>query len=255
MLYEFSVYMANDMIMPSMLHVTKDFHASSDRIPTSLSIFLLGGSSLQLFIGPLSDRVGRRKVMLVGVATFLVSTFFIAFSYSMETFFMGRFLQGTGLCFISVIGYAALQELYEEKTAIRLISLMAIVSLLAPLLGPIVGGVFIEFFHWRFVFLFIGILAAISYVGLGVSMPETAHFQYTDDKSFVKKLPAFCVPNFKIKDFMVLYLNLLKDKKFVCGAFIVLDISFSFGAGRKVSHNRHLVWPCSSPFVWQYDFS
>lgn len=70
-LYEFLTYIANDMIMPAMIQVVHSFKASEIFIASSLSLYVLGGASLQIFLGPISDRFGRRPVMLLGAAFFL----------------------------------------------------------------------------------------------------------------------------------------------------------------------------------------
>ena len=132
-LYEFLTYIANDMIMPGMIRVIETFHGPESAVATSLTAYILGGASLQLFLGPISDRYGRRPVMIFGAFLFFVCTIFIAGSNSMEQFIVARFFQGMGLCFIGVIGYATLQEIFTEMDAIRLIAIMANVSILAPL--------------------------------------------------------------------------------------------------------------------------
>ncbi len=172
-LYEFLTYIANDMIMPGMLHVVKSFHAPESAIANSFTAYILGGASLQLFLGPLSDRYGRRPVMLFGAFFFLLSTLFIALSQSMDQFLVARFFQGMGLCFICVVGYATLQEIFAEMDAIRLIAIMANVAILAPLLGPLVGAVFIRFFSWRLIFVIIAALAFTALWGLWRFMPES----------------------------------------------------------------------------------
>ncbi len=218
--------MANDMIMPGMIHVINDFNANLSSIPLSLSVYILGGSSLQLFIGPISDKYGRRITMLLGVFYFILCTIFIAFSFSIQSFFIARFLQGMGLCFITVIGYASIQEMCDEKSAIRIIALMAMISMLAPLLGPIIGGVFIEYFHWRYTFVFIAILSTISFIFLIIFMPETAHFHYTQDRRLVKKADLSVIPKLNFESFFNNYFLLLKNKKFILGstAFSLLTV-------------------------------
>lgn len=171
-LYEFLTYIANDMIMPAMIQVTESFHASESSIATSLTAYILGGASLQLFLGPLSDRYGRRPVMITGACFFLMCTFFIACSHTIDQFLVARFFQGMGLCFIGVIGYATLQEIFSEMEAVRLISIMSNVSILAPLIGPLLGAVFIHYFSWRFIFVIIGVFAFVALWGLWRFMPE-----------------------------------------------------------------------------------
>lgn len=172
-LYEFLTYIANDMIMPGMIDVVKSFHGSESMIATSLTAYVLGGASLQLFLGPISDRYGRRPVMLFGSFFFFVCTVLIACSNSIDHFLMARFFQGMGLCFIGVIGYATLQEIFAEMDAIRLIAIMANVSILAPLIGPLLGAVFIYYYSWRMIFVLIGALSLIALWGLWRFMPES----------------------------------------------------------------------------------
>ncbi|KTD39308.1 multidrug efflux system protein [Legionella nautarum] len=171
-LYEFLTYIANDMIMPGMIKVVESFHGSETAVATSLTAYILGGASLQLFLGPLSDSYGRRPVMLAGAVLFLLCTIAIACSNSMEYFLIARFFQGMGLCFIGVIGYATLQEIFAEMDAIRLISIMANVSTIAPLLGPLLGAAFIHYFSWRLIFVIIGLFALLALWGLWQFMPE-----------------------------------------------------------------------------------
>ena len=78
-----------------------------------------------------------------------------------------------GLCFICVVGYATLQEIFAEMDAIRLIAIMANVSILAPLLGPLLGAVFIQYFSWRIIFAIIAVLAFVALWGLWRFMPES----------------------------------------------------------------------------------
>ena len=171
-LYEFLTYIANDMIMPGMIKVVASFNGPESAIATSLTAYVLGGASLQLFLGPISDRYGRRPVMLSGAFFFFICTILIACTDSINSFLLARFFQGMGLCFISVIGYATLQEIFTEMDAIRLIAIMANIAITAPLAGPILGAVIIYYYSWRFIFIAIGILALIALWGLWRFMPE-----------------------------------------------------------------------------------
>lgn len=171
-LYEFLTYIANDMIMPGMIQVVKSFNAPDSAVASSLTSYVLGGASLQLFLGPISDRYGRRPVMMTGVCLFFLCTVFITFSNSIDQFIYARFFQGMGLCFIGVIGYATLQEIFAETDAVKLIAIMANVSILAPLAGPLIGSVFIHFFSWRYIFICIAALSLFALWGLWRWMPE-----------------------------------------------------------------------------------
>lgn len=172
-LYEFLTYIANDMIMPGMIRVVHAFNSDESAVATSLTAYVLGGASLQLLLGPLSDRFGRRPVMLAGATLFLFFTLFIAASQSMNQFLVARFFEGMGLCFIGVIGYATLQEIFAEMDAIRLVAVLSNVATLAPLLGPLAGAACILYFSWRSIFVAIGLLAGVALIGLWYFMPES----------------------------------------------------------------------------------
>ncbi|CNI50706.1 MFS transporter [Yersinia intermedia] len=173
-LFEFAAYIANDMIQPGMLAVVADFNASIEWVPTSMTAYLAGGMFLQWLLGPLSDRRGRRPVMLFGVAFFVVTCLAILLVNSIEQFIAMRFLQGIGLCFIGAVGYATIQESFEEAVCIKITALMANVALIAPLLGPLAGAALIHVAPWQAMFVLFAVLGAISFVGLWRAMPETA---------------------------------------------------------------------------------
>ncbi|CNH58793.1 MFS transporter [Yersinia pekkanenii] len=173
-LFEFTAYIANDMIQPGMLAVVADFNAGVEWVPTSMTAYLAGGMFLQWLLGPLSDRRGRRPVMLVGVAFFVVTCLAILLVNNIEQFIVMRFLQGIGLCFIGAVGYATIQESFEEAVCIKITALMANVALIAPLLGPLAGAALIHVAPWQTMFVLFAVLGAISFVGLWRAMPETA---------------------------------------------------------------------------------
>lgn len=171
-LFEFSVYIGNDLVQPAMLAITKDFGVSSAWAPSSMSFYLLGGACVAWLLGPLSDRLGRKKVLLGGVAFFTICCLLILLTHNIESFLALRFLQGFGLSVISAVGYAAVQETFEERDAIKVMALMANISLLAPLLGPVLGAFLIDHVSWHWGFIGIALLSFLSWFGLKAKMPK-----------------------------------------------------------------------------------
>ncbi|AXQ23677.1 multidrug transporter MdfA [Acinetobacter wuhouensis] len=171
-LFEFSVYIGNDLIQPAMLAITKEFGVSSAWAPSSMSFYLLGGACVAGIMGPLSDQIGRKKVLLGGVAFFVITCLLILLTGNIESFLVLRFLQGFGLSVIASAGYAAIQETFEERDAIKVMALMANISLLAPLIGPVVGAALIDHVSWHWGFIGIAFLAFLSWFGLKAKMPN-----------------------------------------------------------------------------------
>lgn len=173
LVYEMAVYLSNDMIMPAMPQVVREFQSSSHAIGLSLSLYILGGSTLQIFLGPVAERVGKRKVMLAGNALFLAATLLVPFAQTITQFLTIRFFQGMGSCFI-FIGYAAVHELMDDERAVKMTSLMGNTTVFAPLIGPVVGSAVITVLDWRAIFGIAFVLGVVSWVGLFRTMPAHA---------------------------------------------------------------------------------
>ena len=170
-LYELIIYLSNDMIMPAMLQVVRDFHAADSDIALSLSLYILGGSSLQIVLGPLADHLGKRRVMLAGNVLFLLATLAIPFAATMEQFLAARFFQGMGSCFI-FIGYALIHELFDDKEAVKLTTILSNTGIFAPLIGPVVGSAIISTWHWHTVFAISLAVGCLTLAGFARSMPD-----------------------------------------------------------------------------------
>ncbi len=220
---EFSTYIGNDMIQPGMLAVVAQYQAGVEWVPTSMTAYLAGGMFLQWLLGPLSDRVGRRPVMLWGVVWFIVTCLATLLAQNIEQFTLLRFLQGISLCFIGAVGYAAIQESFEEAVCIKITALMANVALIAPLLGPLVGAAWIHVAPWEMMFVLFAVLALIAFFGLWRAMPETA--TRLGEKLSVKELG---------RD----YREVLKNVRFVAGALSIGFVSLPL-----------LAWIAQSPVI------
>lgn len=222
-LYEFSTYIGNDMIQPGMLAVVEQYNAGIEWVPTSMTAYLAGGMFLQWLLGPLSDRIGRRPVMLTGVVWFIVTCLATLLAQNIEQFTILRFLQGVSLCFIGAVGYAAIQESFEEAVCIKITALMANVALIAPLLGPLVGAAWIHYAPWETMFVLFAALAAFSFFGLHRAMPETA-------TRLGEKL--------SLRDLGHDYKLVLKNGRFVAGSLAIGFVSLPI-----------LTWIAQSPII------
>jgi DHA1 family multidrug/chloramphenicol efflux transport protein-like MFS transporter len=174
-LFECLTYMASDLVMPAMLMVTQDLDASPDQIPYAFNLYLLGGVLLPWLIGPLSDRQGRRPYMLVGCAGFMLACAAITQVSSMHGFNGLRLIQGMGLGFVIAVSYPAIQEIFSESAAVKVMALLGNLALLSPLLGPLAGGLLLQWFSWRELFMLLAGLGLVSWLALWWFMPRTIH--------------------------------------------------------------------------------
>ena len=172
--FELLTYMASDLVMPAMLMVTRDLDASADQIPYAFNLYLLGGILLPWLIGPLSDRHGRRPFMLAGCAGFVLACAAITQVTSMQGFNGLRLIQGMGLGFVIAVSYPAIQEVFCESAAVKVMALLGNLALLSPLLGPLAGGMLLQWLSWRELFMLLAGLGTLSWLVLWWFMPRSA---------------------------------------------------------------------------------
>lgn len=171
--FEMATYLSSDMYLPALPTVMQDLHLSHQEIQWTLTAWFLGSMSVQLILGPFADRFGRKTILCWGAFIFTMASLACALAPDLHTLIVARFIQGTGICFMAVPGYAIIHESFDQMAAIKLLALMGSVSVLAPALGPIVGSIFLEYLSWRWIFWFIMVWSAIAFVLLLIWMPET----------------------------------------------------------------------------------
>jgi len=145
-------FLATDMYLPAFENIRHEFGTSQTLISLSLSIFLLGMALGQLVYGPLSDRVGRKKMLFVGMTIFVISTAVISVSNSIELFLLARFGQALGACCGTVIWQAIVIDRYQGKASERVFATIMPLVALSPALAPLLGAGLEAFFGWRSIF-------------------------------------------------------------------------------------------------------
>lgn len=172
-LYDFAAYLSTDLIQPGIINVVRDFNADVSLAPAAVSLYLAGGMALQWLLGPLSDRIGRRPVLIAGALIFTLACAATLFTTSMTQFLVARFVQGTSICFIATVGYVTVQEAFGQTKAIKLMAVITSIVLVAPVIGPLSGAALMHFVHWKILFAIIAVMGLIALIGLTLAMPET----------------------------------------------------------------------------------
>ncbi|HAS31021.1 MAG TPA: Bcr/CflA family drug resistance efflux transporter, partial [Microbacterium sp.] len=150
---------ATDMYLASFTEIAADLGSSASAVQLTLTAFLLGIGAGQLLLGPLSDRFGRRPVMVLSMGVFALSSVLMVFTPTIEVFVALRLVQGVAGAAGIVVARAIAVDLSEGETAVRALSLIATVTALGPLVAPPIGGAVGVLTDWRGVLI---VLAAIS---------------------------------------------------------------------------------------------
>ena len=144
----------------------------------------------------------------MGVLIFILSTLTLACCHSIQQFMIGRFFQGMGICFIGAVGYATLQDIFNDTDAVKLTAIMANLSIIAPLLGPLLGACILYYGSWRLIFFLIGGFSLLSYWGLWKFMPELLGMVNSEGHQIAAQ-------PFKITTIISNYRQLFQSKPFI----------------------------------------
>ena len=162
-----------DMFLPSLPAMTLAFGSDAATAQLTVTLFLAGLAAAQLLWGPLSDRLGRRRVLLTGLAVYAAAGTACAFAPSMSLLVAARVVQALGAGSGPVIARAVVRDLYEPERAARVLAAMGTAQALTPILAPMLGGWVHVLAGWRAVFLVLGAFGAAFLVTAWRIVPET----------------------------------------------------------------------------------
>lgn len=143
---------ATDLYLPAMPQMADFFGIQDHYMHTTISIYLVGFGLSGLIFGPLSDRIGRRPVLLYSLGAILLGSIFCSLATDFTMLMVARFVQGLGSGSCSTICTAIVRDVFEEKQASKVYSSIGAVVALTPMVAPIIGGGIITFFPFQTIF-------------------------------------------------------------------------------------------------------
>ncbi len=162
-----------DMYLPGLPAVARDLHVGAAPVQLTLTACLAGLAVGQVFVGPLSDAVGRRRPLLIGVAAYTIASALCAVAPSVYTLVGLRFVQGVAGAAGIVIARAIVRDMRSGAAAVRLYAALGVVNALGPILAPLAGGQLMRFTSWRGVFLALTAVGLLLLVGAALAVPES----------------------------------------------------------------------------------
>jgi DHA1 family bicyclomycin/chloramphenicol resistance-like MFS transporter len=165
--------LATDLYLASLPGLSSRFDVPPSTIQLTLSVFVATFGAMQLVSGPMSDRWGRRPVLLGGVALYVVASLACAASPGIGVLIVARFVQAIGCCTVVVVSRAIIRDTFEPAAGARALALASTLLSIGPVAGPIVGSLLEVRFGFRAAFLFIAALGAILFVVAARKLPET----------------------------------------------------------------------------------
>ena len=166
-------FCALHIVVPALPLLAIVFDDSPARVQLVLTLYLAGIAGGQLVYGPLSDRFGRRPVLIAGLALFLAGTLLCGLAWSLGALIFGRVLEGCGACAGIVLGRAIIRDVYEREAAARGLAIVMMAMTLAPAISPAIGAYLAEWVDWRAIFALLGLFGTIVLVMTVARLGET----------------------------------------------------------------------------------
>src|SRR5208282_2850841 len=161
------------MSLPALPTLGREFAATPDRVQLTLSLFVGGYAAGQIFIGPLSDRFGRKPILLFGLVLYVAAAAACALSPGIGFLIWARLVMGFAGCVGPVLARAVVRDHFAGKTAEQMFASLTAVFALAPLIAPTLGGWLLVHFGWRAIFVFLLAFALALVVVVAASFAES----------------------------------------------------------------------------------
>ena len=164
-----------NIVVPALPGMITRLGTDAGTVQLTLSLYLLSLACAQLVLGPLSDRFGRRPVVLVGLALSVVASLAAIAASSIGALIAARIIQAAGASTGIVVGRAIIRDLYDRDRAAGMIGLVTTAMVIAPMVAPLVGGLLDSHFGWEAIFMFITLSSGAVFIWAVRVLPETHH--------------------------------------------------------------------------------
>lgn len=161
--------LAIDMGLPALAALGTSFNTSSAATGLTLSLFMAGFAIAQLIFGPVSDRYGRRPILLIGCGVFTLANVMCTIAPSINALILWRLIAGAGAGAAAVLEMAIVRDLFEGAAARTQFSYINLVMSIAPMIAPTIGGLILTIANWRAIYgvLAVGGLALVGAIAIG----------------------------------------------------------------------------------------
>jgi MFS transporter, DHA1 family, multidrug resistance protein len=166
--------LATNIFLPSLPSMAATLHVSSAAVTSAITVYLAILAVGQLIVGPLSDRFGRRPLILIGFCLFVAGRIGCAFARDLSDLLIGRSMQASGGCAALVLSRAIARDLFDGQTLTKVMAAITIATAAAPGFSPLLGGALDHFLGWRSEFIFVAVFAVCAVTAYASFVGETS---------------------------------------------------------------------------------
>ena len=182
---------ASDIFLPALPNIIEYFHITANQGQSILSTFLFGIAVMQLFYGPISDSLGRRKLLLIGITLFSLTSLAIPYAVNFDQVLTLRMLQAIGACAGITLGRAIVSDIFTKEEASKVFLTIFPVVGMSPAIAPLIGGQLSNAWGWQACFLFSTAFGIVLIGLILLRLPETLPQQRRQPLSFGQVVRAY----------------------------------------------------------------
>ena len=215
--------LASDIYLPNLPSIASAFGRDIQDMQLTLGVYLFGLSIGQLFYGPLTERYGRKKVLLSGMTIFLFASLSCAMSFSYEQLLVSRLIQSLGACSGLIIGRAIVGDLFDAKKSGEIFATIFPFVGMSPAIAPVIGGLVGYYSSWHMNFIIVALIALFVIATVWLYLPETLQRVESPGSN----------------NSVSMYFSVLKDKRF-----------FQYALAPCVAYIAYFSYIAQSPFIF-----
>ncbi|MBU3092007.1 Bcr/CflA family efflux MFS transporter [Clostridium sp. CF011] len=170
--------LSTDIYLPALPKMVESFNTSEGLVNLTLIFFFIFYAVGTLFWGPLSDKYGRKRVLLIGLSVYTIGSILCIFSVNVYQLIFYRILQSIGCGAATAVATAIVKDVYSGRRRVTIIALVQSMGMISPIISPVIGAMILSVLSWRGVFVVLSIIGALALAG-SIAMEETLEKRYT----------------------------------------------------------------------------
>jgi MFS transporter, DHA1 family, multidrug resistance protein len=170
--------LSTDIYLPALPKMVESFHTTPSQINLTIVLFFIFYAVGTMFWGPLSDKYGRKRILLIGLSIYTISSVLCVFSISIYQLILYRIFQSIGCGAATAVATAIVKDVYQGHRRLRILAIVQSMGMLSPIVSPVIGAIILGIFSWRGVFVILTIIGLVT-IGGSIAMEETIEARNT----------------------------------------------------------------------------